>query len=1624
MSSLHDSQSQAYTDNANRDQTSQTKRNFLTTRNNSEIFGPYKQSYYSVIGPQDISDEYLKAAFEGDLYKLKQQLLNLPIFSSQSFTNSHLMMQYQIPIHSADKEEFWNKNMLAFFLAEINEEEKPNEEVEESKMSTQQQIRRNDNESMNSPDKNDHRKQDLNAPVLLDSSNDEFLNVKNIKKQAFSKTLKEQQSPRHLIQSSKEGLFDKKYSKTQIMKAPAKSFFQTEQDLVFMRHVFSNDFSRKFNSNILRIALNLTEDRVAAYIVARLPVLIDESVMNYAIQNKVLIFIHNVFFYKKNHLIQSVTKPSLNLDEYEDEISDIFTMEMLIAKINEYYDYFNSEEILSIVLKWKFEARENILKILCELGHERIAAKFMKDHFKYATKEFFYYCVVNEKAYFLKHALREQFFQEDYMTESQFIYTITTDLQAGQKILFNLNLLLFTDFKKWDILQLKDFISMAQSFLLTNLESSYMLQAYNPILAIALLIQYIKQIKYDFNVLDIECIGLIKKFAVLGRLIIENLKFDDIELIFMEKDFKDRSVLKIITHNEIMTFIVKSKLKYLLDKIWEGRYHSMVDGKISHFSRTQFLMNHSVRIAKGVETQFGDIIGANFKPNIDDYNFMPQMVFRQESITLILMKDFVCASIMVFVFQYINYLYLNLFTAKKYNDKVLYEDQIAVIQTSLNAYKQINFFGTILSCSYILNFVQRLIYNQFAGKKLDIDLWIVFDLTAGIANIIAFNIIGTAEPSRLLDQQYKWSLDYYMILVLVSSWLRYFSYFMIINPIAKVTLTLFKMLFETIPFFVILISYLCLMTTIFILLFKDAKSPDAYEYRNLLTTARQLISFFIGNYDTMDMGNYNTSHSILVIIHIVFSYIFLMNFLIAILSQVYESMIKNGDFYAIQYSYIFVTKYIKAIGESNGYEKLILFPPPLNFFLIPLILVSPSQSCAKMVSKYIGYFFFWLENCILIFIFMIYLIGLDLFIFVKTYVQIKNIDGVSHKLFYMGLWTLCGFPYLLYINLVDTCTLFNILCFEKSVSFNNEEEEKKKIIQHKFYIYRDCIRAIRQLYEVADDTTIIFNKKQKLEKIFTQRLSFREKLKKADNEQDSNDAYIVDKALIIHTYAQIAQHNKYILHYRQKYNALRKAKSNQSIFSNIDTSIITQREVIYSEPRISHDFKTFVSDMMMINKKDPSQIQEEERARILMQSQTESMTPDEAKLVINFLKKFEIVNKNQQNTSINLKVVCKCFPQIFNFQFVHKIELFNFAQMQKVLIKFYNDDKDEMFNYYDNRMKQRFNMVKINQEYNNQILEYIGTASRFIKDHHFKDGIYTEENQNIIRDFSFKKMSSPELNNMSSLFVPVQTRLFNLARPSQHIPEVTDSIQTEQDTMHESSNNTTLPNQRKRSSNIRKRSIFIKPSSPFVVESDSKTQSIKDDSNALINLISQFPIPQKYKQSLEDKADRDQSDNDSSQVDTQKKEKEPQSNKSQLETLKNTYDSQPNSFEFTLSNGHQVLADAQAKIREEMQNYSKKASIEKIERRMTTQNTRNDYENTERKNKIIQNYIQSKLDLDLQQQISVQKELQEQERLKIQREQNAKFSMRLLQENSKTKRKDITLLSLSQDSSSEDSGLN
>ena len=460
---------------------------------------------------------------------------------------------------------------------------------------------------------------------------------------------------------------------------------------------------------------------------------------------------------------------------------------------------------------------------------------------------------------------------------------------------------------------------------------------------------------------------------ILGRKIVENLPFDQVESVFMERDYRDRSVLNIITDNNIMSFIVIRKLKFLIDKIWDGKDSDLLDGKTSHFSKTKYLLYHQIKTLKGVQTKITDIIGSNFRPNIEDYNFLYQFKFRLQSIQILFIKEFICATAIVLVFQYINYSYLNLFTKRRYSFTDDYQEQLTIIGNNLHDYRFLATMGTTLSISYFISFLGRIIYNSYSRRKIFFDLWLLFDLLACVVNLVTFNIIASSSPETMLVEEKKRFYDYYMIVVLIISWLRFFSYFLVINRISKVTLTLIMMLKETLNFLLILGCYLILMTTIFATLFRDCQTEDAQDYKELMPTLRALIDYFLANYKNKQMANYETSHSVMVIAHVVISNMFLLNFLVAILTTVYDIMNRNGDFYAIEYQYKFILKYMKALEENNGYDKLVLYPPPLNFFLLPLLLVSFSRNLTRKVSLYISYFFYWFENIFLIIAFFFYL---------------------------------------------------------------------------------------------------------------------------------------------------------------------------------------------------------------------------------------------------------------------------------------------------------------------------------------------------------------------------------------------------------------------------------------------------------------------------------------------------------------------------------------------------------------------------------------------------------------------------------------------------------------------------
>jgi hypothetical protein len=100
------------------------------------------------------------------------------------------------------------------------------------------------------------------------------------------------------------------------------------------------------------------------------------------------------------------------------------------------------------------------------------------------------------------------------------------------------------------------------------------------------------------------------------------MPFEDVEPVFMEKDFTERSTLNVIIDNDIKPYIVINKLNFLLHKIWDGKDANKIDGKLQHFSRTEYLYNHNIKKIKGVNVKLSEILGSNFKASVDQYNYI------------------------------------------------------------------------------------------------------------------------------------------------------------------------------------------------------------------------------------------------------------------------------------------------------------------------------------------------------------------------------------------------------------------------------------------------------------------------------------------------------------------------------------------------------------------------------------------------------------------------------------------------------------------------------------------------------------------------------------------------------------------------------------------------------------------------------------------------------------------------------------------------------------------------------------------------------------------------------------------------------------------------------------------
>ena len=111
--------------------------------------------------------------------------------------------------------------------------------------------------------------------------------------------------------------------------------------------------------------------------------------------------------------------------------------------------------------------------------------------------------------------------------------------------------------------------------------------------------------------------------------------------------------------------------------------------------------------------------------------------------------------------------------------------------------------------------------------------------------------------------------------------------------------------------------------------------------------------------------NYYEIHALIMIFHLYIANIFLLNYLVAILSTVYGDMGEKSTFYYRVFKYKYIERYTIAFKDLNGYSELIIHAPPINVFLLTLLPFAQNREKMLKYSKLFSKINFWFENIFL-----------------------------------------------------------------------------------------------------------------------------------------------------------------------------------------------------------------------------------------------------------------------------------------------------------------------------------------------------------------------------------------------------------------------------------------------------------------------------------------------------------------------------------------------------------------------------------------------------------------------------------------------------------------------------------
>jgi hypothetical protein len=99
---------------------------------------------------------------------------------------------------------------------------------------------------------------------------------------------------------------------------------------------------------------------------------------------------------------------------------------------------------------------------------------------------------------------------------------------------------------------------------------------------------------------------------ILGDKILDNFDDEMLSRVFLDSDFKERTLLKIITQNKFEELFSNYKVGVILEEIWQGKNTFECDGEISDLSLLTHIMKTPIKRLKNVRIRMSEMIFSGF----------------------------------------------------------------------------------------------------------------------------------------------------------------------------------------------------------------------------------------------------------------------------------------------------------------------------------------------------------------------------------------------------------------------------------------------------------------------------------------------------------------------------------------------------------------------------------------------------------------------------------------------------------------------------------------------------------------------------------------------------------------------------------------------------------------------------------------------------------------------------------------------------------------------------------------------------------------------------------------------------------------------------------------------------